>query len=101
MCLSDGRAHLLLAGAAGSARKAIETRPFAPSCLTTSVSASISLRENSAPPVTHSPSIEPPLSTADLKTTNSVPRTACVKSTSSMPKRRSGLSVPKRRSDSA
>ena len=69
------------------------TRPLAPSDLARSVSLSSWLRPYSAAaPLTLMPLID----AAEANALNSVPAKASVSSTSSIPKRRSGLSTPKR-----
>ena len=69
----------------------IQTRPLAPSCLARAVSASRRLRpSSSAIAGTRMPLID----SAPAKALNSVAANSFVSSTSSMPKRRSGLSTP-------
>ncbi len=88
--LSDGTVP---PSAGGSTR--IHTRPLAPQSLAWSVRSSSWLRVLSAPPSTRMP-----LTAAAWNALNSVAEKIEVRSTSSMPKRTSGLSVPKRSSAS-
>ena len=75
-------------------RKA-QTSPFAPSSWAREIRPSSSERGISRRPALM-PRIEPPPSSTERKTLNSVSRRASPRSTSSSPKRRSGRSVPKR-----
>ncbi len=72
-----------------------QTSPPAPKRRTTSVSWSSSERGASRGPAL-SPRTTPPDSSTPEKTRNSVPATASPRSAISSPKRRSGLSEPKR-----
>jgi signal transduction histidine kinase len=77
--------------------KAHETSPFAPRVFAMAVQPSTSLREASAFPGTRIARIAPPDAMASLKTPKPVARNASVRSTTSMPNRVSGRSLPYRR----
>ena len=81
---------------------ATHTSPFAPSACASAIRSSPSLREVPSPaPGTTRPRTTPPPSTTERNTPNSVRPAASVQSRISMPNRRSGRSVPKRRMASA
>ena len=72
----------------------MKARPFAPKLLAYSVIVSIWPCVAPARPLALSAFTTPPLATAPLNTLNVLARNSSVKSTSSMPKRVSGLSMP-------
>ena len=75
---------------------AIYARPFAPYVFANSTRASIFLRGIAPCPYALIPRTDPPFSSAPVNTPNPQPLTTSLISFNSIPKRRSGLSEPKR-----